>query len=382
MSRKVLSFCLVIVASLFSHPSFAYLDGFSAGNIMNDYTMSNSSTMTEAEVDAFLHAHNPCNDTDLEKPQRYARTRNLSYHIEDGHFVCLADEKFSGVSLDGVTTFENASAAHVIHFTAVDYDINPQVLLVLLEKEQGLISDTWPDAGQYQIATGYGCPDTAACDTRYYGFINQVQRAAELFHSVLLGYWSNYPVGNNFIRYDVEEDCGGSVVFIENRATSALYRYTPYQPNAASLAAGYGAGDACSSHGNRNFYNLFTDWFGSTQTTPNDTPVTPEPEQPTAPEVPETPEDPAPEDPVPADNPEPETPEEPATPVVVKGDLNGDGDINISDVAKLFAVVQGTIKLSPDSPYFIAADFQGTGTLTIANVAKLFAFVQGNITEL
>src|SRR5699024_261440 len=39
----------------------------------------------------------------------------------------------------------------------------------------------------------------------------------------------------------------------------------PYQPNRAALNAGYGTGDGCSAYGNRNFYNYFTDWFGSTQ---------------------------------------------------------------------------------------------------------------------
>src|SRR5699024_1304734 len=39
---------------------------------------------------------------------------------------------------------------------------------------------------------------------------------------------------------------------------------TPYQPNKAALAAGYGIGDACSAYGNRNFYNYYTDWFGPT----------------------------------------------------------------------------------------------------------------------
>ncbi|MGO2521374.1 MAG: FG-GAP repeat domain-containing protein, partial [Microbacterium sp.] len=34
-----------------------------------------------------------------------------------------------------------------------------------------------------------------------------------------------------------------------------------------ALRAGYGTGDGCSSYGNRNLYNYFTDWFGSTQTT-------------------------------------------------------------------------------------------------------------------
>ena len=54
-------------------------------------------------------------------------------------------------------------------------------------------------------------------------------------------------------------------MLISNQATASLYNYTPYQPNAASLAAGYGHGRRCSSYGNRNFWIYFTDWFGSTQ---------------------------------------------------------------------------------------------------------------------
>ena len=56
-----------------------------------------------------------------------------------------------------------------------------------------------------------------------------------------------------------------SPVYIQNQATANLYYYTPYQPNAAALRAGYGEGDGCSAYGNRNFYQYFTDWFGSTQ---------------------------------------------------------------------------------------------------------------------
>lgn len=52
-------------------------------------------------------------------------------------------------------------------------------------------------------------------------------------------------------------------MLIRNQATASLYNYTPYQPNAAALAAGYGTGDACSSYGNRNFWNYFSDWFGN-----------------------------------------------------------------------------------------------------------------------
>ena len=128
--------------------------------------------------------------------------------------------------------------------------------------------DKYPNNIQYRSATGYGCPDTAACDTKYYGFKNQVRNAAALFHQVLSGGWSNYHVGNNQIAYHPNGACGSSTVYIENLATAALYRYTPYQPNSAALNWG---SDACSSYGNRNFYHYFTEWFGSTQ---QDVPVT------------------------------------------------------------------------------------------------------------
>jgi hypothetical protein len=54
-------------------------------------------------------------------------------------------------------------------------------------------------------------------------------------------------------------------VRIQNQATAALYIYTPYRPNQAALNAGWGTGDSCSSYGNRNFYNFYTLWFGSTK---------------------------------------------------------------------------------------------------------------------
>ncbi|MBC7404826.1 MAG: hypothetical protein H7252_03970 [Cytophaga sp.] len=51
---------------------------------------------------------------------------------------------------------------------------------------------------------------------------------------------------------------------MENQATAGLYNYTPYQPNTAALANLYGTGDSCSAYGNRNFWRMFYDWFGST----------------------------------------------------------------------------------------------------------------------
>ncbi|MCA9329184.1 hypothetical protein KDA11_00930, partial [Candidatus Saccharibacteria bacterium] len=156
-------------------------------------------------------------------------------------------------------------AGQIIWDVAQEYGINPQVLIVMLQKEQGLITDNWPWKVQYQKAMGYACPDTAPCDTQYYGFYNQVSSAAwQLKRYIALPYKYNFQVGvTRYIQYNPNAACGGSQVYLENAATAALYNYTPYQPNAGALANMYGTAD-CGAYGNRNFWRYFNDWFGST----------------------------------------------------------------------------------------------------------------------
>ena len=232
---------------------------FDPGNIISDEVMSDKNSMSVAQIQAFLDSKNACNDTNVHMAGWYP---SLQYTIRDGKFVCMAKDSFDG-----------ESAAQIIWRAGQEYSINPQVLIVLIQKEQGLITDTWPNHQQYRTATGYGCPDTAPCDTQYYGLKNQVRLAAKMFRDVLNGGWSNYPIGQNYILYNPNSACGGSVVNIKNRATSVLYRYTPYQPNQSALSAGYGSGDNCGAYGNRNFWLYFNDWFGdSTKITPSTPP--------------------------------------------------------------------------------------------------------------
>ncbi|MEO5949059.1 MAG: hypothetical protein ABIP74_01525 [Candidatus Saccharimonas sp.] len=205
--------------------------------------------MDVSQIQAFLNSKVPtCN------------TWHASGYGQNPPFTCLKDFSENG-----------RSAAQIIYDIARQYQINPQVLLVLLQKEQGLITDTWPLASQYRSATGYGCPDTASCDSTYYGFTNQVTWASKMFRAILNNsptWYSPYILGNNDILWSPDRSCGSGTVNIQNRSTVALYDYTPYQPNQAALNAGYGQGDSCSAHGNRNFYLYFTEWFGSTYFTP------------------------------------------------------------------------------------------------------------------
>ncbi len=267
-------FCMITTLSFLAmhgmqRSSAATTSGFNAGNIISDSVMANYNSMSRADIQNFLNTKGNCNNTNYNQYlQLKAAYPNTDWHFENGHFVCLAEERFGDGTVYGaaLNPGEGQSAADIIYEAAQDYRINPQVLLVLLEKEQSLITDSYPNSNQFRSATGYGCPDTAACSSKYYGFKNQVHNAAAMFRSVLDGGWSNYPAGQmSYIQYNPSAGCGGSMVFIENRATSSLYRYTPYQPNSSALAAGYGTGDICSAYGNRNFYLYFTDWFGNTQ---------------------------------------------------------------------------------------------------------------------
>lgn len=264
----VATFSVVFINNVNNHEYVgAYsLANFDPGFIISDYVMGNYDSMTEQEIQEFLTSKNSCSNRNYDYYLYLSQNPNYKWHWKDDHFVCLSEELFG----DGEKIGEGETAAHIIWQAAQDFQINPKVLMVLLQKETSLITDPIPNDGDYRKATGYGCPDTAPCSEKYYGFKNQVRNAAELFHSVLTGGWTNYPLGVNYIQYNPNKGCGGSEVNIRSLATSALYRYTPYQPNQGALDAGYGATVTCGAYGNRNFYLYYGDWFGD----PTETPVT------------------------------------------------------------------------------------------------------------
>lgn len=155
------------------------------------------------------------------------------------------------------------SAAQIIYKAAQSCGINPQVLLVILQKEQGLLtaSGSALNDTRYRWAMGFACPDNQACDQRYAGFATQVYFAAAQFRR----YQQNptqfpFRAGvTNQIAFAPDPDCGGAGVKIVNQATANLYNYTPYQPDEYALQ---GLHTDCASWGNLNFYGLFQAWFG------------------------------------------------------------------------------------------------------------------------
>jgi hypothetical protein len=221
---------------------------FDAGYIINDAKFYTSSTMSVGEIQDFLNrmganCHANClKDYRVTSTGTYASTQGCS--------------GFGG----GV----NMSAAEAISNAARACHISEKVLIVMLQKEQGLVTMNAPSDSRYAYALGYGCPDTSGCDPRNGGLFDQLYKASWQFN-----YYRNNPNIYNYkpymwnnIQYSPNQSCGYKKVFVRNSATAGLYIYTPYTPNDAAINAGLGLGDSCSAYGNRNFYYLYLSWFG------------------------------------------------------------------------------------------------------------------------
>jgi hypothetical protein len=159
------------------------------------------------------------------------------------------------VQIDGVTH----RASDVIYDASVAAGINPKYLLVLLQKEQSLISDPTPSEDQLFWATGYGvcdsCSKTDPAVKAKGGFVNQVKSGASRITTTYfpqidangqyLGWGPGVKKTITCIRSDSSLCATGSSVSItpENKATAAMYIYTPHL------------------HGNYNVWRLWNQWF-------------------------------------------------------------------------------------------------------------------------
>ncbi|MDN4477879.1 S-layer homology domain-containing protein [Demequina sp. SYSU T00039] len=245
-------------------------DGFDRSMIISDALFYDSDAMTAKEIQAFLDEKVPeC------EPERDADPDDI---------VCLKDyvtefaARDAAVLADGtvlckaISARTGVTAAKVIDIVARACGVSQKVILVTLQKEQGLVTNTYPSSWRYRSAMGYGCPDSGTCAELYYGFFNQVYNAAKQFKRYQANPTSYGHVAGRTTNLKIHPanttataSCTATIeVVIKNQATAGLYNYTPYTPNAAALAAGWGTGDTCSSYGNRNFYNYYTTWFGPT----------------------------------------------------------------------------------------------------------------------
>ena len=236
---------------------------FSPGFIIADANFYSHDAMSEAEIQAFLDQRiGQCNSDDCLNVLRLNMPSSPEVKSgSTGEVICRA--------LPGGN---NLRASTVIYRVQVACGLSARVILVTLQKEQGLITSKNPSNYALAFAMGWACPDTTGCTDPNSWFGYQVYRGARQLVTYKQANFARQP-GVHRIAWSPDPDCGGRDVNVVNHATAALYNYTPYQPTWASLNAWPAAVSpysSCASYGNRNFWFYYNAWFGNpTTVTPN-----------------------------------------------------------------------------------------------------------------
>jgi LysM repeat protein len=229
---------------------------FDPGNLISDQEFFAPASMTAEAIQAFLVDRNP--------------------DCREG-FVCMKDYRETTFTRDATLLCkayqgaENETAAQIIAKVSEACGVSAEALLVLIQKEQSLVTLSAPSTTRFERATGYACPDTAPCNERFFGFYNQVYNAARQFKRYAnppgtSRFFTWFPVNQTSqVRFHPNASCGTTPVLIRNQATAGLHYYTPYTPNQIAITNLSSTGDACSAYGNRNFWRIYNYWFNPTR---------------------------------------------------------------------------------------------------------------------
>jgi peptidoglycan hydrolase-like protein with peptidoglycan-binding domain len=139
-------------------------------------------------------------------------------------------------------------------------NLNPALILTMLEKEQSLLSMSNYDTGsdpdfRIKSAMGYACPDSAKCDPDYKGFANQVNWGAFQLEYNFTNSENKSSKVSPYIKGNKIKTSDGYEFTISNSATAAVYRYTPhvywgnYNLWKIMTAKGWGSSEQTFSYG-------------------------------------------------------------------------------------------------------------------------------------
>jgi hypothetical protein len=236
-------------------------------DLIDDSAFQDDTTMSAASIQAFLNSEGSglANFRDVEN---CGSSSGAHYTYYTQFYRC------------GTTQV----AAQIIYDASQAYDINPQVIMATLQKEESLITTPNPTASQLNFAMGYGCPDSGGCS--FPGFFNQVDNATWQFRTdVNLGngqnWWgytpSSYPCNGGTRYYSQGLKGGATVTFYDdngtpyttqtlaNMSTASLYCYTPHvynNPNGQFGLPRFGSTGLYYT-GSYNFAYYYALWFGT-----------------------------------------------------------------------------------------------------------------------
>jgi len=200
-------FFFYLFSSLFQKIDFYFANQFNPSFIISDANFLDYDSMNQKEIQKFLKRNNS----------------HLATHVTKDH---------RGI---------RRSASQIIYLACQKNKINPKVILVLLQKEQSLITKKKPKTRDYAWATGYArcdkCDPNSPKIKKFKGFGKQVEHAAKRFrHYFDKPHIYQFQVGKR-------KSVGNLIIRPKNQATASLYNYTPH------------------IHGNKLFWTFWNKWF-------------------------------------------------------------------------------------------------------------------------
>lgn len=161
----------------------SWQESFQQNYVISDYALTNSKTMTVAQIQTFLDSKNSV----LAKPYR------------------------------------GSSPAQMIYDAAKKHGINPQVILTRLQCEQGLISKSTATQNKLDWALGVGCYDSGNWNQKFKGFEKQVEYAAQTYRRHYDNARAKLAHGEKIVM-----TIDGKQVQVKNAATYSFYKYCPH----------------------------------------------------------------------------------------------------------------------------------------------------------
>lgn len=208
----------------------------------SSFAPSVSYAQASVALDAGFNPHAILRDEDLFSIDQWSAERIQQFLVSKKSALAHMTLK----DIDGV----KKRPSDILWRVAGSYVLNPQYLLVLLQKEQSLIEDPSPSEKQLDWATGFGVCDACSMDDPtiqdFKGFANQLEYAAKqhreryLFQLLMRGTTiAGHAPGKTSV-------IDGTAVTPINQATAMLYSYTPH------------------IHGNQTVWRIWRRWFSRT----------------------------------------------------------------------------------------------------------------------
>ena len=229
MTKKISVFLILLSFFLFfqANKALASVDpNFDPNLIITDEEMLNYNSMTLSEIQRFLEEKNSYLAT-YQTLNSYGTMKTAAEIIYEAAALNYSHSCTSSLRLDNEDISEDEIRQNCPYITTV----NPKFLLVLIQKESSLIEMSNPSQKRLDEATGYMCFDGQPCDPRWKGFGKQVNSAALQF----LAYMNNpqrypYKPGHAYVFNNSRGTIYNQPMMVipQNRATAALYNYTPH----------------------------------------------------------------------------------------------------------------------------------------------------------